>query len=479
MTSSQNTKTSSVSVVEQNIMGEDIAKDVTLNGGLQTKRNPHLVIYGSSYDRGLQHLLQLWPDVIKEVPDAQLRVFYGWDLFARFYADNPERMAWKEKMDNLMKQSGITHLGRISHGACVKEHENAGIWTYPTHFGEINCITAMRAQAYGSIPVVINYAALRETVQHGIKVEGDIYEPEVRAEYTKQLIALLKDEKRQEEIREPMMKWAKEKFAWLGVARRWNEEFKAINLQQQIDELMDDNQALKAWDLVKDTDSPLKEKVWAKVKHSFEPETYKKFYSEGLNEQPFDEERALNIDKTIPRYAWLAKKLEEKKPRTLVDLGCADGALCLTLAQKGIECTGINLYKPSISISQSRATKNRLSAKFIEQDLFDHKRRYDVVVMTEVLEHLPYPQKGVNHAMSLVKKGGRAYFSSPRVDHLGVELHKKEVGRQSWDDGKPSGHLRLFTEEEFKNLFKDYKITDYFLDQERCMNCEVTKNVDV
>ena len=44
-------------------------------------RNNKLCIYGSSYDRGLEHLLKLWPDVIKEVPNAQLRIFYGWILF--------------------------------------------------------------------------------------------------------------------------------------------------------------------------------------------------------------------------------------------------------------------------------------------------------------------------------------------------------------------------------------------------------------
>ena len=442
-------------------------------------RNSRLCIYGSSYDRGLEHLLKIWPDVIKEVPEAKLEVFYGWILFDRVYGDNPERQAWKEKINKLMEQQGITHLGRISHEACIKEHEKAGIWAYPTHFGEISCITAMRAQVYGSIPVVINYAALRETVQHGIKVEGDIFEPEVRTEYTKQLITLLKDEKRQEEIRKPMMKWARDKFSWSNVAKQWTDEFKNIDLNQQVIELMDDNQALKAWDLVKDSESPLKDRVWLRVKHAFEPESYQKYYRDNLKEEPFDEERALNIDKVIPRYAWLKEKLLKNKPKTLIDLGCADGAFCLTMVKEGIKCMGVNLFQPSIFTARIRAKKNRLDAEFIVGDLFDQKGKYDCVVMTEVLEHLPDPQKGIKKAMSLLKKGGRAYFSTPRTDHLGVEMHKKEVGKGSWDDGLPSGHLRLLTEEEFKNLFKDYKITDYFLDSERCMNMEVEHNGNV
>lgn len=439
-------------------------------------RNPKLVIYGSSYDRGLEHLLKIWPDVIKEVPEAQLEIFYGWDLFARFYANNPERMSWKDKMDKLMNQPGIIHLGRISHEACIKEHERAGIWAYPTHFGEISCITAMRAQVYGSIPVVIDYAALKETVQYGVKVDGDIYEQETKDKYTKELIALLKDEKRQEEIREPMMKWAKEKFAWSGVAKQWDSEFKNESLEAQVEELMEHNQSLKAWDLVKDTDSPLKEKMWPRVKHAFNKEDYIKYYSEMLDEKPFDEEPALNIARYIPRYNWMVNKLIKKLPKTLCDLGCADGALCLSMAKLGVKTTGVNLYKPSVEFANNRAKKNRLPAEFVHSDLFDHKGKYDVVAMQEVLEHLPSPQKGVDHAMSLLKKGGHAFFSTPRVDHMGVELHIKEPGHKKWyEEDSPTGHLRLMTEEEFKDLFKNYKIVDYHLDEERCMNVEVRR----
>jgi FkbM family methyltransferase len=61
-------------------------------------RNPKRIVYGSSYDRGLEHLLKMWPDIRKEVPDAELRIFYGWVMFDKVAANNPERLAWKEKM---------------------------------------------------------------------------------------------------------------------------------------------------------------------------------------------------------------------------------------------------------------------------------------------------------------------------------------------------------------------------------------------
>jgi glycosyltransferase involved in cell wall biosynthesis len=188
-------------------------------------RHKHWVIYTSSYDRGLEHLLKIWQDVRKAVPDAQLHIFYGWQLFERFYHDNPASMAWMERMNKLMKQEGVTDHGRIPQNELKGWIEQCGVWAYPTHFGEINCISAIKAQAWGAMPVVVDYAALQTTVQWGIKVYGDIYEPEVQENYTKALIDGLTSEK-QDGMRSVMMAWARDKFSWKKVASEWSKEFK-------------------------------------------------------------------------------------------------------------------------------------------------------------------------------------------------------------------------------------------------------------
>ena len=59
----------------------------------------HKIFYGSSYDRGLMHLLLMWKEIKKEIPDATLEIYYGWKLFQSFYANNPERMKWKANME--------------------------------------------------------------------------------------------------------------------------------------------------------------------------------------------------------------------------------------------------------------------------------------------------------------------------------------------------------------------------------------------
>lgn len=443
------------------------------------KRDPYKVVYGSSYDRGLEHLLKMWPEIKEAVPQATLNCFYGWQLFDIAYPDNPERKAWKEKINELMKQDGITHLERISHEAVKKEFENAAIWAYPTHFGEISCITAMKAQAYGAVPCVIDYAALRETVQFGVKIKGDIYDQETKDLYKNSLIALLKDTKYQEEVRKEMTFWAREKFGWDKVAKQWDEEFKKPiteekKLEIEVEKLMEDNQSLKAWNLVKDTNYEIKDRVWLRVKHAFNPEDYKKYYSELLDEKPYPEQVALDCTLLGPRFKWLIDKIDHQKPSTILDLGCADGYTCLTLAKRGFKTKGVNLYAPSILTARERASKLKLDAEFAVGDLLEQKGKYDAVILFEVLEHLPDPQKAIDHCMSLLKHGGHFYLSTPSTEHIGIEQHKRE-DHKSWDDGTPTGHLRVFTMDEIKDLFKQYKIEEISFDEDKSILVEAVK----
>ena len=192
----------------------------------EIKRDQYKSFYGSSYDRGLDMALEMWRKVKKEVPEATLEIAYGWDLFDRFHKDNPGSKMWKaELVKKINEYDGITEYGRLSQPEVVKLMEKCSVWTFPTYFGEINCITALKSQALGLEPVVVNYAALKETVQYGRKVEGDIYDQSTKDEFLKQWIDALKnpmsDEKRQE-----MMKWANEKYKWSVIAKSWDEEFK-------------------------------------------------------------------------------------------------------------------------------------------------------------------------------------------------------------------------------------------------------------
>ncbi len=187
------------------------------------KRNPHRMIYASSPDRGLVYLLKNWKKVREKVADAELHVFYGFDVYDAIHRDNPARQKWKEQVIKLMNQPGITYHGRVGHEKLHEEYSKSGVWSYPTDFTEISCISAMKAQALGAIPVTTTLAALDETVKNGVKLDADITLPEVQEEYVEALVKILTDEKGQEEMRKGMTEWAQSYFSWKNVASLWDE----------------------------------------------------------------------------------------------------------------------------------------------------------------------------------------------------------------------------------------------------------------
>lgn len=194
----------------------------------------HKLLWQSSYDRGLDILLFMWPDIKAAIPDAELHIAYGWDLFMKVASNNPERMQWKKSVDAMMQQSGIFHYGRIGQEELRKLRKQCGILAYPTYFTEIFFIGGVEAQSDGLVPVVANfkseingkeeYTALDETIGSGIKVEGNIKDPEVQKRYVEELVSLMKDKDRWKEESTKATKFAK-KFWWEKQADKWIDIF--------------------------------------------------------------------------------------------------------------------------------------------------------------------------------------------------------------------------------------------------------------
>lgn len=133
-------------------------------------RNPHRAVYSSSPDRGLQTALELWPLIRKEVPDAELHVFYGFDNLRR---GRPSDVALADKLEATAKATeGVFLRGRVSPKELAREFLKSGVWFYPTWFSETSCITAMQAQAAGLDIITSPIAALKETVGIGMLIPG-------------------------------------------------------------------------------------------------------------------------------------------------------------------------------------------------------------------------------------------------------------------------------------------------------------------
>lgn len=161
-------------VVSTNGIKVDLIRDIEAEG--IPERNPKKLIYASSPDRGLLTLLKIFPKAKEIVPDLELHCFYGVDNIEKLIEFNPRFSHYKgfvSKLKKALDQPGVHWRGRVSQRELYREWLTAGIWAYPTHFGETSCITCMEAQALGAIPITNPYWALAENVRYGVWITGD------------------------------------------------------------------------------------------------------------------------------------------------------------------------------------------------------------------------------------------------------------------------------------------------------------------
>ena len=148
-----------------------------------SERKPRC-IYSSSADRGLDVLLEVWPRIRTRVPDAELHVFYGWNVFDAVARRNPALYAYKAKVLGLIEklggeEGGVVMRGRVGQKELTDEMTQARVLAYPTAFLETSCITAMEAKAAGLPIVTSDLGALHETAARQMLIPWRFMDTEV------------------------------------------------------------------------------------------------------------------------------------------------------------------------------------------------------------------------------------------------------------------------------------------------------------
>jgi len=144
-------------------------------------------------------------------------------------------------------------------------------------------------------------------------------------------------------------------------------------------------------------------------------------------------------------------------PAAIVDIGCGDGAATSLAAQvnPGHRIVGLDWSADALRQARSRGL-TLLRAEVESTSLPIASGRADVVIMSELIEHLVDPDSALEEARRVLKPGGTLLLSTPNLAAwynrgllaLGVQPLFTEVSLRGVF-GRPgsqvAGHLRLFT----------------------------------
>jgi hypothetical protein len=127
-------------------------------------KKPNKFIYTSRPDRGLNILLNLWPKILEQIPDATLSI----STYGKF-PSNPNDIVLKQIIDSY--PDSIHYLGKLKVNDLYAEMSTSEFWLYPTHWNETSCITALEMLMSNVICIYYPIAGLINTMdKYGIPI---------------------------------------------------------------------------------------------------------------------------------------------------------------------------------------------------------------------------------------------------------------------------------------------------------------------
>lgn len=112
----------------------------------------------------------------------------------------------------------------------------------------------------------------------------------------------------------------------------------------------------------------------------------------------FEEERNQNENSIrLERFSDLLFGLNAKETGRILDFGCGHGMLVRYLLESGLDADGYDKFNPDF-------------------DSFEPGKKYDIVSMVEVIEHLSHPFEELDTIRELLTKDGVLYIETSFVD---------------------------------------------------------------
>lgn len=165
--------------------------------------------------------------------------------------------------------------------------------------------------------------------------------------------------------------------------------------------------------------------------------------------------KALSYGMSSTRMRKILGIVSHYSGKRILDVGCATGYLGEKLKNRGNYVVGLDISP--LAVDQA---KKRLDEAFVynlgSDETFPTKEKFDLIIMSEVVEHLFSPKKAINRLKHQLKPGGELLISTPNFLHI-ANRKRFLLGDFHYEDSGvfDEGHIRFFTHKSLISMMAD------------------------
>jgi len=140
---------------------------------------------------------------------------------------------------------------------------------------------------------------------------------------------------------------------------------------------------------------------------------------------------------------FIAERFPLKAGMSVLEVGCAEGGVLLAFVDLGMQGLGVELSDYRAELAEKFLAKQiqEGKAKILSKDIYDpaftqeFKGQFDLIVLKDVIEHIPDQAKIMGFMKTYLKPNGHIYFGYPpwQMPYGGhQQLCKSKIGKLPW-----------------------------------------------
>ncbi len=158
----------------------------------------------------------------------------------------------------------------------------------------------------------------------------------------------------------------------------------------------------------------------------------------------FDQQVDNSVSYVVP---FIAETHKIDSTTTVLEVGTAEGGVLVPFLDMGCSCVGVDLAPERIDLAKGflasymQAGKVELMVKNIYDDDFlsGYKQQFDIIILKDVIEHVPGQLGFVTYLKNFLKPGGQIFFGFPPW-YMPFGGHQ-QVCRNKWASKLPWYHI--------------------------------------